>query len=468
MTSSRGMNVLVAGSGAREHAIVWKLLQSPRVKDVYIAPGNAGTGLIARNLPIQVEDHDGLRKAARQHQVDLTVIGPEAPLAQGIVDYFKQSGLRVFGPTRQAARIESSKAFAKDLLRRHGIPCAQGEGFTDPVAARDYLYRRGAPIVVKADGLAAGKGVVVCQTLEEAEQAVDAALSRRVFGNAGDTVVIEEYLEGQEVSALAFTDGECVLPMEPASDYKRALDADQGPNTGGMGAYSPPAFFGPELRSETLHLILEPAVRALKAEGCPFVGCLYAGLMVTDQGVKVVEFNARFGDPETQVVLPRLQTDLVDVLEACIDGRLSQIDLQWDPRPCVGVVVASGGYPELYQTGFPITGLDAMEDGIRVFHAGTAMRPLTANRGLRRLWATDLPSPGVDVLLSGDVVTAGGRVLTVVAMGDTVEEARLRAYNNVARVEFTGAQYRRDIASPETMHPPAPGTAPQAALPPGG
>lgn len=467
MTFLRGRNVLVIGSGAREHAIVWKLLQSPQVKDVYVAPGNAGTALIARNIKVPVEDLSGLRKAAVENHIDLTVIGPEVPLAEGIVDYFQSSHMRVFGPTQSAARIESSKGFAKELMQRHGIPCARSETFSDPVAARDYLYRAGAPIVVKADGLAAGKGVMVCQTLEEAEEAVDAAMRRMVFGSAGHAVVIEDYLEGQEVSVLAFSDGEHVLPMEPATDYKRALDGDLGLNTGGVGSYSPPPFFGPDELQHTREMILEPAVRALKAEGSPFVGCLYAGLMMTNQGIKVIEFNARFGDPEAQVVLPRLQTDFLDLLEACVDGRLGTMELDWDPKACVGVVMASGGYPEKYETGFSITGLDQLDDGIRVFHAGTAARPLASNKGLERLFALGLPSPGVDALLSGDVVTSGGRVLTVVGMGDTLEEARQRVYANVGRIEFEDAQYRTDIGAPETMRPPESRMVSDIALPPG-
>ena len=461
------VNVLVIGSGAREHAIVWKLLQSPRVKDVYVAPGNAGTALIARNVNVQVEDLDGLRRTAIDNHVDLTVVGPEVPLAAGIVDAFQSGHLRIFGPTQAAARIEWSKGFAKELMQRHGIPCARSETFSDAVAARDYLYRVGAPVVVKADGLAAGKGVVVCQTLEDAEEAVDAAMRRMVFGSAGHVVVIEDYLEGQEVSVLAFSDGEDVLPMEPATDYKRAMDGDLGLNTGGVGSCSPPPFFGPDQARETRRTILEPAVQALKAQGTPFLGCLYAGLMMTDQGIKVIEFNARFGDPEAQVVLPRLQTDLLDILEACIDGRLGEIELKWDPSACIGVVMASGGYPEKYETGFSITGLDQLDDGIRVFHAGTAARPLPSNKGLDRLFAVGLPSPGVNALLSGDIVTSGGRVLTVVGMGDTLEEARQRVYANVARIQFEDAQYRTDIGAPETMRPPQSGTVPEIALQPG-
>ena len=463
------MNVMVIGSGAREHALVWKLLQSPRVKDVYVAPGNAGTGIIAHNLPVPADDIAGLKRESIAHQVELTVVGPEVPLAEGVVDEFQSSRLRIFGPTQAAARIESSKAFAKDLMKRHGIPCADGQAFTDINAARDYLYRTGTPTVIKADGLAGGKGVVICQTIEEADYALDDAMTRMAFGVAGRQVVIEEYLEGPEVSVLGFSDGETVRVMESASDYKRALDSDLGPNTGGMGCVSPSPVSWPDLSRSAEQSVLTPAIQALKMNGCPFVGVLYAGLMLTDRGLRVLEFNCRLGDPEAQVVLPRLKTDLLDVMEACVDGRLSGVELEWDARPCVGVVMASGGYPERYQTGFPITGLDTMDDGVRVFHAGTASRPIQANSGLRRLWATDLPSPGVDALLSGDVVTDGGRVLTVVALGDTVEESRNRAYANVARIRFQDAQYRTDIGAHGSIPPiPEPRTADvvQGVLPP--
>lgn len=461
VTPRRGLNVLVVGSGAREHTLVWKLLQSPRVKDVFVAPGNAGTGLIARNLPVPSDDPRALRRAALENGIDLTVVGPEVPLAAGIVDDFRQDQLRIFGPTRAAARIESSKAFAKDLMQRHGIPCAQSQTFEDHEAARDYLYRTGAPIVIKADGLAAGKGVVVCQTFEEAEEALDAAMRRMVFGAAGSRVVIEECLEGPEVSLLAFTDGDVVRPMEPASDYKRAFDGGQGPNTGGMGSYSPASFFGPDQLREAGDRILHPLVEALKSENSPFVGVIYAGLMLTPDGTRVIEFNSRFGDPEAQVILPRLKTDLLDVVEACIDHRLGDIDLEWDQRHCVGVVMASEGYPELYQTGYAITGLDQMDDGVRVFHAGTASRPMATNKGLRRFWATDLPSAPLDALLSGDVITNGGRVLTVVAMGQDLDQSRSIAYRNVRRIQFEGAQYRTDIGVP----PAAPAPRPESPLP---
>ena len=442
------MNILVVGSGAREHALVWKLLQNPRVKDVYVAPGNAGTALISRNLPVQANDIGGLLRAAMFNQVELTVVGPEVPLSDGIVDAFQQSRLPIFGPTRAAAGIEWSKAFAKELMQRHHIPCAQGASFTALDEAREYLYRTGAPTVIKADGLAAGKGVTVCQTYEEAHEALEAAMLRGVFGAAGRRVVIEEWLEGPEVSLHAFTDGQTVSPMVPASDQKRAFDGDLGPNTGGMGSSTPPPFFGPEQVEYARRTILEPTVRALREEGSPFVGVLYAGLMLTPEGPKVLEFNCRFGDPEAQVVLPRLQTDLLDILLACVQGRLDALSIQWDDQACVGVVMASEGYPETYQTGFPITGLAHLDDGVRVFHGGTANKPLASNTGLRRFWAADLPKPSMEEILSGNFQTDGGRVLTVVATGSTLEAARRKTYANVERIRFQGAQYRMDIGVP--------------------
>lgn len=445
------MNILVVGSGAREHAIVWKLLQSPRVKDIYVAPGNAGTGFIARNLEVKADDIRGLYRAAVDNTIDLTVVGPETPLAEGIVDTFQQSHMPIFGPTRAAARIEWSKAYGKELMQRCGIPCAQSATFSDVRAAQDYLYRTGAPIVVKADGLAAGKGVTVCQTYEDAVQTLEAVMVRKVFGDAGSRVVLEEYLEGPEVSLLAFSDGQTVVPMAPASDYKRVFDGDLGPNTGGMGSYSPPPFFGPGQVEAARQTVLEPAIRALREEGAPFVGVLYAGLMMTSQGMKVIEFNCRFGDPETQVVLPRLKMDLVDIVEACIQGRLEQLALDWDDQACVGIVMTSGGYPEQYKTGYPITGLERLDDGIRVFHGGTANQPLRANTGLRRLWATDLPQPSVAEVLSGHIQTTGGRVLTIVATGPTLEEARHKVYENVERIQFVDAYYRRDIGIPPVL-----------------
>ena len=439
------MNVLVIGSGAREHAIAWKLAQSPRVRDIYVAPGNAGTAPVARNLPIQESDTNGLLRAARDNGIHLTIVGPEVPLAEGIVDTFQEQHMPIFGPTRNAARIESSKSFAKDLMQRHGVPCAQSQTFDRMDAAMAYIAEMGLPIVIKADGLAAGKGVAICFTHEEATTALEDSLVRRTFGMAGAMVVVEEYLEGPEASLLAFCDGKTVLPMTPAADYKRAYDYDQGPNTGGMGAYSPPPYFGQAQVDEAKRTILEPIVHALAEEGSPFVGVLFAGLMVTSRGLRVLEFNCRFGDPETQVVLPRLKTDLLSIVEACLQGQLDTITLEWDSQVSVGVVVASEGYPREYKTGYGITGLDQLADGIRVFHSGTATRPMQ-----------DRNVASVEERLGGDIVTAGGRVLTVVAMGPTLETTRERVYQNVYLIRFEGAFSRRDIGIPSGSAASAP------------
>ena len=415
------MNVMVVGGGAREHALAWKIGQSPKVDNVYVVPGNAGTKAMVHNLNISPADLDGLAEAARQYRVDLTVVGPEVPLSLGIVDLFGSLGLPVFGPTQAAARIESSKVFSKELMQKHGIPCARGAVFSSATEAREYVKSQPAPIVVKADGLAAGKGVIVAASREEALEAVDAVMERKTLGAAGDRVIVEECLVGKEVSLLALTDGKTVLPMVPACDYKRVFDGDQGPNTGGMGSYSPPSFFGQAEIKEAQRVILEPAVRALAREGSPYKGVLYAGLMVTSDGVKVLEFNARFGDPETQVIIPRLETDLVDMMLAVVEGNLDRTEIEWSEEACVGVVMASGGYPGAYEKGFSIAGLDSLDGGIVVFHAGTAEKE--------------------------NVVTDGGRVLTVVARGRDLDEARARVYANTPRIQFQGCHYRRDIGA---------------------
>ncbi len=417
------MKVMVIGNGAREHTLAWKIRQSPRVKEILAAPGNAGTAGIARNLDIAAGDLEALAAAAAEHRIDLTVVGPEAPLAAGIVDLFRKRGLQVFGPTRAAAQIEASKVFSRNIMQKYAIPCARGEVFSSYPLARDYVNSLTAPMVIKADGLAAGKGVTVAATKEQALQALSDAMEKKTLGEAGNQVIVEECLEGKEVSLLAFTDGHNVSPMVPACDYKRVFDNDQGPNTGGMGGYSPPGFFSPEMAGEAVRTVLEPAVRAMASEGTPYQGVLYAGLMITASGIKVLEFNARFGDPETQVMLPRLKTDLVDIMLAVTDGQLGRMKIEWSPDPCVGVVMASGGYPGQYQTGFPVTGLDHLEDGIMVFHAGTAIR--------------------------GGVVTSGGRVLTVAAGGPSIAAARSRVYANIPRIQFEGCHYRRDIAARE-------------------
>lgn len=418
------MNILVIGGGAREHTLVWKIRQSPKVKKIYVAPGNAGTGFIASNLDIKATDLDSLLKAAQERKIDLAVVGPEAPLAAGIVDLFQSRGIPTFGPSREAANIESSKVFAKELMQKYGIPCARSESFSSLEEAEDYVQRQRPPIVVKADGLAAGKGSIVAASIDEALKALSQIMEQRIFGEAGDKVLIEECLVGKEVSLLAFTDGRTVVPMVPACDYKRVLDGDHGPNTGGMGSYSPPGFFDEPMTNRVRDSILEPTVQAMAKEGKPYKGVLYAGLMVTEEGPKVLEFNARFGDPENQVMLPRLESDLVDIMLAVIQGRLDETKVRWSDKACVGVVLASAGYPGGYETGFPIEGLDRVDKEILVFHAGTKVRE-------RR------------------VITDGGRVLTVAATGRTIAEAREKVYSNISRIRFDGCHYRKDIAARE-------------------
>jgi len=419
---------LVVGSGAREHALVWKIQQSPLVSEVYVAPGNGGTALLAHNLSIKPTDFRALARAAEEHQVELIVVGPEDPLAAGIADYMTGLGIPTFGPSKAAAQIEASKAFAKDLMQRHGIPCAASATFSSFEEARAYLESRPAPLVVKADGLAAGKGVIMAQTREEALAALTQIMRESVFGPAGERVVIEERLTGTEVSLLALTDGEIVLPLVPACDYKRVFDGDRGLNTGGMGSYSPPGFFGEELIQEAQRTILEPTIRALAKEGIQYKGVLYAGLMLTSDGPKVLEFTARFGDPETQAILPRLKSDLVEAMLSCINGTLHKIKLDWTGDACVGVVLASGGYPGSYDTGLPVSGLSDLDEEVAVFHAGTRL-------------AED----------GRTVLTAGGRVLTVVACGPTMAEARNKVYRNIPRLRFQGCHYRRDIAEREVV-----------------
>jgi phosphoribosylamine--glycine ligase len=416
---------MVIGSGAREHALAWKIKQSPKVTELYAAPGNAGTASIARNLNIRPNDIEALAGAARDIGIDLTVVGPEAPLAAGIVDRFEQAGMSIFGPSKMAAQIESSKVFARKLMQKYGIPCPKGVSFSSYPEAKRYVGSQSMPIVVKADGLAAGKGVTVAGSREEALKALSDIMENKIFGPAGDNVIIEECLTGKEVSLLAFTDGRTVVPMIPACDYKRVFDNDRGPNTGGMGSYSPPGFFDAKLTREVTKTILQPAVNAMAHEGVPYKGVLYAGLMIAADGPKVLEFNARFGDPETQAILPGLQTDLVDILLTVVDNKLSKLAVQWNEDACVGVVMASGGYPGSYKTGFKITGLDKLNDDVMVFHAGTKL--------------------GDD----SQVYTDGGRVLTVTATGKSMAEARAKVYRNLTRINFDGCHYRRDIAARE-------------------
>ena len=421
------MKILVVGGGGREHALAWKLTQSKDVEEVIVAPGNAGTALEpkVRNAPVAAEDIDALVKLAKEEHVGLTVIGPEAPLAAGIVDRFWNSGLRCFGPRKQAARLESSKTFAKEFMVRHRIPTAHHASFTDLEEAQAYLEEVGAPIVVKADGLAAGKGVVVAQTLKEAHAAVSDMLGERSFGDAGARVVIEEFLVGEEASFIAMVgvDG-AILPLATSQDHKARDDGDQGPNTGGMGAYSPAPVVTDAIAQRVMNEVLRPVVEGLRAEGVRYTGFLYAGLMIGPDGTpKVLEFNCRFGDPETQPILFRLKTGLLQLIDAALDGKLGKTKVEWDPRPAVGVVMAAGGYPGDYRKGDEITGLPtAPSPTSKVFHAGT----------------------GVDA--SGKIVTRGGRVLCVVGTGDTVQAAQSEAYRVVEQIRFKDALYRRDIA----------------------
>ncbi len=418
------MRVLVIGSGGREHAILWKLAQSPREPELFAAPGNAGTGAIAENLPVGVDDIDGLASAGHRLGIDLTIVGPEGPLAAGLVDRFRAEDLRVFGPTQAAARIEGSKSFAKQIMRDAGVPTAAFETFDDPAAARAYVRAHGAPVVVKADGLAAGKGVVVAQTVEEALAAVDAAMVERAFGDAGARVVIEDCLAGQEVSVFCFSDGERATPLAAACDYKRAFDGDRGPNTGGVGGYSPPPWWDAALEERIRETCIEPVIRELAAQGAPFTGVLYGGLMLTETGPSVIEFNARLGDPEAQLILPRLQNDLLDVIDAALDGGLDRLVMRWSGEQTVCVVLASAGYPGAYETGtfIPARGLAAAAERAIVFHAGTAMR-------------------------DGEVITSGGRVFAVVGRADGMAEARRRAYGGAGAIGFEGKQTRSDIAA---------------------
>lgn len=418
------MNVLLIGSGGREHALAWKIAQSPLVDTLYCAPGNPGIAQAATCVDIGVKDLDALAAFAREHRVDLTVVGPEDPLAHGIVDWFAAQGLQAFGPTAAATQLESSKIFAKAFMRRHGIPTAEYAEFDDPEAAIAYVKRQGAPIVVKADGLAAGKGVTVARDVAEAVRAIREAMIDHVFGGAGAKVVIEECLVGEEASILAFADGKTVVPMIPSQDHKPAYDGDQGPNTGGMGAYSPTPVVTRAILDETVRTVLRPCVEGMARDGIPYQGCLYAGLMITDRGPKVIEFNCRFGDPETQVVVPQLKSDLVPLLLACCDGTLGRAPIAWHDGACVTVVMASGGYPKDYPKGKRITGVEEAErdPDVTVFHAGTKRQ-------------------------GADLVTHGGRVLNVTAIGPDIASTIAKAYAGVKKISFEGAHYRTDIGA---------------------
>ncbi|MEA3375263.1 MAG: phosphoribosylamine--glycine ligase [Chloroflexota bacterium] len=436
------MRLMVVGSGGREHALTWKLVDSSwgsrrsGVGRVFVVPGNGGTAAIAENVPIAADDIPALVSFGREKRIDLTIVGPEAPLVGGLVDAFKEAGLRTFGPTAAAARLEGSKAFAKRFMVEEGIPTAVGASFHDYETALAYLRQQGAPVVVKASGLAAGKGVAVCSTLEDAEAALHRAMVERHFGEAGDEVLVEECLIGEEASLLAFSDGRTVVPMLPARDYKRAHDGDRGLNTGGMGCYAPSPHLPPTMVDEVLDRVLQPAVDGMHRRGTPYVGVLYAGLMLTDDGPRVLEFNCRFGDPEAQVILPLLESDLVDVLLACLDGRLDETEVRWRSAHTVCVVKASGGYPTDYQVGKTIVGVEdveALPDTV-VFQAGTERK-------------------------DGALLTAGGRVLAVTGIAPALDEAREKAYAGVERIDFEGAQYRSDVAAgvPSSGVTPRPG-----------
>jgi len=419
------MKVLIIGGGGREHALAWKVAQSPDVTQVFVAPGNAGTAQEPKleNIAIGVEDIDTLQAFAQDNAIDLTIVGPEAPLVIGLVDAFNKAGLRCFGPTRSAAQLEGSKAFTKDFLARHHIPTGRYSNFTDINEALDYVRKQGAPIVIKADGLAAGKGVIVAMTLDEAESAVRDMLAGNAFGEAGHRVVIEEFLEGEEASFICMVDGKHILPLASSQDHKRVGEGDTGSNTGGMGAYSPAPVVTPEIHARIMTEVIEPTVAGMAAEGHPYTGFLYAGLMIDSSGApRVIEYNCRFGDPETQPILMRLRSDIVALCNAALDGKLDQITTSWDPRAALGVVLAAEGYPANYAKGKVITGLNSVENSAnaKIFHAGTTEK-------------------------DGQTVTAGGRVLCAVGLGDTVSAAQKHAYTLAKKIRWEGMFYRNDI-----------------------
>lgn len=416
------MKVLVVGSGGREHAICWKLLQSPKVDKIYCAPGNAGIGEIAELVPVGAMEFDKLAEFAKANDIGLTVVGMDDPLVGGIVNKFEEEGLRVFGPRANAAIIEGSKAFSKELMKKYNIPTAAYETFDNYEAALEYVKKGDFPVVLKADGLALGKGVLICNNLEEAEVGLNTIMVDKKFGDSGNKVVIEEFLTGQEMSVLSFCDGKTIVPMVSAQDHKRALDGDKGLNTGGMGTFSPSRYYTQELAEECMETIYKPTVEALNREGRTFKGIIFFGLMLTPKGMRVIEYNARFGDPETQVVLPRLKTDLLEIFEACVEGTLDKINVEWEDNGTACVVLASGGYPESYQKGYEITGLEDAKKApnILVFHAGTALK-------------------------DGKFVTNGGRVLGITGIGKDLDEAIKIAYEGVKLVDFKDKHYRKDI-----------------------
>lgn len=416
------MKILVVGSGGREHSLVWKIVQSPKVQRIYAAPGNAGIAMHAECIPVKAEEIKKLASFARSKDIDLTLVGPELPLTLGIVDEFKRYELKVCGPDKNAAVIEGSKLFAKDLMKKHNVPTADYATFDNPKQAISYLKERGTPAVIKADGLAAGKGVIPVQTMEEAERAIDAILTQKTFGEAGSKIVIEDFLTGEEASFIVFTDGSTILPLPSSQDHKAIYENDQGPNTGGMGAYSPAPVITGRLQQKVMDEVMTPIVKGMADAGRRFKGFLYAGLMVDGEEIKVLEFNARLGDPEAQPILMRMKTDLVPVLEAIVDERLDQVSIQWDERPAVCVVMASQGYPGSYPKGMEITGLNDLKSvgNVEVFHAGTALK-------------------------DNQVVTSGGRVLGVTALGNDIGEAIGNAYSAVSRIKWEGVYYRKDI-----------------------
>jgi phosphoribosylamine--glycine ligase len=415
------MKILVVGSGGREHALAWKLAQSERIQMVYVAPGNGGTALDPRLKNVDITDPTWLAQFAIKEHIGLTVVGPEVPLAAGIVNIFREQGLKIFGPTKEAAQLESSKDFAKAFMKRHRIPTADYQTFSDVQAARKYINQKGAPIVIKADGLAAGKGVVVAMTIDEAHAAVEMMLSDNKLGDAGARVVIEEFLAGEEASFIVMVDGKHVLPLATSQDHKRLKDHDEGPNTGGMGAYSPAPIVTPALHARVMREIINPTVLGMQKDGIPFTGFLYAGLMIDAKGnPKTLEFNCRMGDPETQPIMARLKTDLVSVMEHAVNGTLDTVELEWDRRTALGVVMAAAGYPDAPRKGDVVTGIPAETADCVTFHAGTT-------------------------LADGKLITSGGRVLCVVGLGDSVRMAQKHAYDTVDRIHFDGAQFRRDI-----------------------
>jgi len=414
------MNILIIGGGGREHAIAWKVKQSSLAGKLYAIPGNAGISKLAECSNIDIMDNDALVNFAREHGIDLTIVGPELPLVNGIVDEFKKNNLRILGPNKEAAQIEGSKVFSKKLMQKYNIPTGKAEIFDNPEDAIEFVKNNEWARVVKADGPAAGKGVIICDIEEEAIDAINKILVEKAFGDVGNQILVEERLTGEEASFIVFTDGDAIKPMVTSQDHKRVFDGDRGLNTGGMGAYSPAPVITKELSEEVINTVIKPTIDGMRAEGIVFKGFLYAGLMITEDGIKVLEFNARLGDPETQVILPRLKTDLVEVANAVIDGGLGSLDIEWDSRPAVSVVLASGGYPEHYEKGKLITGLEEAEKLAMVFHAGTKLE-------------------------EGNILTNGGRVLNVTALGESIKEAIDNSYKAAEKIRFDGAHYRKDI-----------------------